>query len=110
MVAELLDNIPQIFTLHQKSHDEDREISGALRAAPCAPASQRVTPFEDFLLYQTEDDPTRVECRCLEESLWLSQKLMAELFDVSVPTVNEHLKTLYESAEMIRRQLLGNSE
>lgn len=68
-MAELLDNIPQIFTLHQKSHDEDREISEALRAAPCAAAFQRVTPFEDFLLYQTEDDRTRVECRFSEESL-----------------------------------------
>ena len=57
-------------------------------------------PSGEFLLYQTEDGRIRVECRFSEESLWLSQKLMAELFDVSVPTVNEHLKTLYESAEI----------
>lgn len=53
-----------------------------------------------MLLYQTADGQTRVECRFAEESLWLSQALMASLFDVSVPTVNEHLKTIYDSGEV----------
>lgn len=58
------------------------------------------TPRGEFLLYTTEDGRTRVECRFEDETLWLSQKLMAELFDVEVPTVNEHLKTLFESGEI----------
>jgi hypothetical protein len=49
----------------------------------------------EFLLYQTEDGRTRVECRFIADTLWLTQALMAELFQVKVPTVNEHLKTLY---------------
>ena len=53
--------------------------------------SMSVPPTE-FLLYETEDGRTRVECRFVDDSLWLSQALMAELFQVSVPTINEHLK------------------
>jgi len=40
----------------------------------------------------------------------LTQKLIAELFDVTVPTVNEHLKNTYGEGEIIGRQLFGNSE
>lgn len=32
--------------------------------------------------------------------VWLTQKLMAELFDVTVPTVNEHLKNIFETGEL----------
>lgn len=56
-------------------------------------------PKGEIVLYQTEDGRTRVECRFADESLWMSQALMADLFDVSVPTVNEHLRTIYDSGE-----------
>ena len=42
------------------------------------PAEQ--PPEGQFLLYQTEDGQTRIECRLEGESIWLSQALMAELF------------------------------
>lgn len=72
-------------------------------------------PGAEFLLYETEDGRTRVECRFIENSLWLSQALMAELFQVSVPTVNEHLKTLYADGEIqpkatIRKFLIVRQE
>lgn len=58
-------------------------------------------PPTQFLLYETEDSRTRVECRFVDDSLWLSQLLMAELFQVSLPTVNEHLKTLFADGEIL---------
>ena len=58
-------------------------------------------PRTEFLLYETEDGRTRVECRFVDDSIWLSQLLMAELFQVSVPTVNEHLKTLFADGEIL---------
>jgi len=69
----------------------------------------------EFLLYQTEDGRTRVECRFVEDSLWLTQALMAELFQVKVPTINEHLKTLYADGEIkpeatIRKFLIVRQE
>ena len=69
----------------------------------------------EFLLYETEDGRTRVECRFIEDSLWLTQALMADLFQVKVPTINEHLKTLYsdgeiESSATIRKFLIVRQE
>ena len=57
-------------------------------------------PVGELLLYETDDGHTRVECRFVDESLWLPQALIAALFGVGVPTVNGHLKNIYESAEL----------
>ena len=54
----------------------------------------------EILVYQTEDGKTRVECRFEQETVWLSQAIIGELFQVSVPTVNEHLKNIFEEAEL----------
>jgi hypothetical protein len=57
-------------------------------------------PRSGIVLYQTEDGRTRVECRFEAESIWLTQALMAELFQVTVPTVNEHLRGLFDDREI----------
>src|SRR5580765_3707812 len=57
-------------------------------------------PKSELILFQTEDGQTRVECRFEDESVWLTQKLIAELFQVTVPTVNEHLRGIYEDGEL----------
>ena len=57
-------------------------------------------PSGEFLLYQTEDGRSRVECRLADETLWLSQALMAELSDgfIALPgglgTVEEFFEVL----------------
>jgi len=60
----------------------------------------KIVPAGEILVYQTEDGKTRVECRFEQETVWLSQALIGELFQVSVPTVNEHLKNIFEEAEL----------
>lgn len=57
-------------------------------------------PGGELVLYQTEDGQTRVQCRIAEESVWMTQALMAELFQVTVPTVNEHLKGIFAEGEL----------
>ncbi len=52
------------------------------------------------LLYQTEDGQTRVQCRFEGETLWLTQAQLAELFQITVATVNEHLKALVAEGEV----------
>ena len=54
----------------------------------------------EFILHQTEDGRTRIECRFEKEAIWLTQALMAKLLQVAVPTVNEHLKGIYDDAEL----------
>ncbi len=66
------------------------------------PADQPPEPQSFVVLYQTEDGRTRVQCRFEGETIWLTQALMAELFHVSVPTINEHLRGLFEEGEVDR--------
>ncbi len=54
----------------------------------------------EFLIYQTDDGTTRVQVRFVGDTVWLSQKLIAELFQVTVPTVNEHLANIYDEGEL----------
>jgi hypothetical protein len=54
----------------------------------------------EILLYQTEDGRTRVECRFQDETIWLSQALIAELYQKDVRTINEHLKGIYGDGEL----------
>lgn len=57
-------------------------------------------PDSEIILYQTEDGRTRIQCRFENETLWLTQAQIAELFQVTVPTVNEHLKGIYGEGEL----------
>ncbi|KKQ71435.1 MAG: hypothetical protein UT33_C0009G0026 [Candidatus Peregrinibacteria bacterium GW2011_GWC2_39_14] len=54
-----------------------------------------------IILYQTEDGKARVEVRFEHDNVWLTQKLMAELFDVTVPTINEHLSNIFKTGELM---------
>lgn len=54
----------------------------------------------EFLLYETEDGRSRVECRFAEDTLWLSQAMLAELFQTSPQNITLHLKTLYAEGEI----------
>ena len=52
-------------------------------------------PQPEFLLYQTEDGRTRIQCRFENETLWLTQVQLAELFQTTVPNIKLHLKAIY---------------
>jgi len=54
----------------------------------------------EFLLYQTDDGQTRIECRFEAETVWLSQALMAELFQTTSQSITQHLKTIYHDGEL----------
>lgn len=58
-------------------------------------------PQSSIILYQTEDGRTRVQCRLEDETIWLTQALIAELFQTSVPNINLHLKAIYAEGELI---------
>jgi len=54
----------------------------------------------EIVLYRTEDGQTRVECRFEEENIWLTQALMAELFQTSVPNINLHIRNILAESEL----------
>ena len=55
----------------------------------------------ELILYQTEDGRIRIQCRFENETLWLTQVQMAELFQTSVPNINLHLKAIYAERELV---------
>jgi hypothetical protein len=57
-------------------------------------------PPSDLILYQTEDGQTRIQCRFEDESLWLTQAQMAELFQTTPQNMTQHIKAIYEDGEL----------
>jgi hypothetical protein len=69
----------------------------------------------EVLLYQSEDGRSRLEIRFAGDTLWLTQAQMAELFQVSVPNVNAHLRALvaegeFDPAATVKSYLIVRSE
>jgi hypothetical protein len=62
----------------------------------------------ELILYQTEDGKAKVEVRLLDETVWLSQKLMAELFQKDVRTINEHIKNIFADGELASGSVIRN--
>jgi hypothetical protein len=54
----------------------------------------------NFLLYTTPNGQVRIEIFLKDETLWLTQKRMAELFEVDVRTINEHLQNIFKTKEL----------
>ncbi len=63
-------------------------------------------PQSSIILYQTEDGRTRIECRFDNETIWLTQKLMAELFQKDVRTINEHLQNIFAEGELASESVI----
>ncbi len=61
-----------------------------------------------IVIYQADDGQTKVNVHFEGETAWLSQKLMAELFDVDVRTVNEHLKNIFGTGELSENSVIRN--
>lgn len=59
-----------------------------------------------IIIYQTEDGKTRVEVRFEHENVWLTQKLMAELFGTTVPNINMHLKGIFQTGELEKNSVI----
>ena len=67
----------------------------------------------EFLIFTSQAGDDSIEVRVEDETVWLTQKLIAELFGKSVSTINEHIKNIYKDAELSEATTLrkfGNSE
>ncbi len=53
-----------------------------------------------IIIYNAVDGQTKIEVKLTDETVWLSQKQMAELFDKDIRTINEHIGNVYEEAEL----------
>lgn len=62
--------------------------------------SEHPSSQSEFILYQTEDGRTRIQCRFEDETLWLTQAQIAELFQTTPQNVTLHLKAIYAEGEL----------
>lgn len=53
-----------------------------------------------FLIYNTPQFNAKINVVVKDETIWLTQKAMAELFDVQVPAISKHLENIYEEGEL----------
>lgn len=60
----------------------------------------------EFLIFTTQSGEQSIEVFYADENVWLTQKLIASLFGVSIPTVNEHLKNIFDSEELLENSVI----
>src|SRR3989339_1207112 len=68
-----------------------------------------------IIIYKAENGQTKIDVRFENETVWLTQKLLAQLFGVTIPTINEHIKNIYKENELkesstIRKFLIVQKE
>src|SRR5208283_4420807 len=61
---------------------------------------KKVGASSEIILYQTQDQKTRVEVRLENGTVWLSQKMLSDLYQKDIRTINEHLQNIYEECEL----------
>ncbi len=64
----------------------------------------------EFLIFQIEGKEDGVQVVYHNESVWCTQKAMAELFDVGVPAISKHLKNIFESGELSENSVISKME
>lgn len=62
----------------------------------------------EFLIFTGQAGENSIEVRVEGETVWLTQRLIAELFAVTIPTINEHMTKLFESGEISREATIRN--
>jgi len=60
----------------------------------------------NFVIYQTEDNVAKVSVRLAEETVWLTQKQIAELFDTTKQNIGQHIKNIIEEVELDRNSVV----
>jgi len=62
----------------------------------------------DFILFKTEDEKISVDVRFEEETVWLTQAQLCDLFQKSKATISEHIKNIFEEGELIENSVVRN--
>ncbi len=69
-----------------------------------------ISSTEEFLVFKTQEQEKGIAVRYENENLWMTQKAMAELFDVNVPAINKHLNNIYDEGELNKDATISKME
>ena len=61
-----------------------------------------------FLIYQAEGGAIKIDVRFEDETVWLTQQLLAELFQTSKQNIGQHLKNIFEEGELTQQAVVKN--
>ncbi|MDX9780179.1 MAG: virulence RhuM family protein [bacterium] len=64
----------------------------------------------EIILYKTEDGAVKIDTLFQNETIWLTQARMAELFDVNVPAISKHLNNIFEEGELQKEATVSKME
>ena len=62
----------------------------------------------EFLIFTTTNGQDTIEVKVEDETVWLTQKLIAKLFDVNIPNINEHLQNIFKTNELEENSVIRN--
>jgi hypothetical protein len=66
-----------------------------------------LVPTNNFILYNAPSGDVTLKVLLQNETIWLTQKMMAELFGVGVPAINKHLSNIFESSELVENSVIS---
>ena len=64
----------------------------------------------EFLIFMLEGKEEGIQVMYKDETIWATQKAMAQLFDVGVPAISKHLKNIFESGELVENSVISKME
>ena len=69
-----------------------------------------IMPENKVIIYTANDGKTNIDVKLEEETLWLTQAQMCELYQTSKSNVSEHIKHIFEEGELDKESVVRNSE
>ena len=64
----------------------------------------------EFIIFMLEGQDDGIQVMYEDETIWATQKAMAQLFDVGVPAISKHLKNIFESGELVENSVISKME
>jgi len=71
--------------------------------------SEKLPAKGEFLLYQTDDGQVKIDVRLEDETIWLTQQMMADLFQTTKQNIGQHLKNVFAEGEVVQDSVVKKS-
>ena len=69
--------------------------------------NDKIEQFPNFVIFQIETGKVNINVYFENETLWLTQKKMSELFEVNVPAISKHIKKIFETNELDKDSVIS---
>src|SRR5688572_23644318 len=83
---------------HNAQARQAQDSGASMSDAPNLP--EPAGSSSEIILYQSDDKQTQIDVRLEGETVWLSQKQMADLFQTTVPNINIHIRNVFDEGEL----------